>query len=153
MIRFGGISGAKILGKWSQGEFGLKVKLWTVLFFCGIATLVGCGQGVSDAPNMGKVSGKVTIGGQPATNVIVQFRPVEQGRPSVAEVSSDGQYTLMYTDKVSGAVIGEHVVTLQPLTEADASSDASETALPADATNGTKRVTVEAGSNTIDLDF
>ncbi len=74
----------------------------------GLVSLVclGCGSG---APDLGEVTGTVTLDGQPAANVLVTFTPDAGGRPSTATTDDAGKYTLGFGDAV-GALIGTHKV-------------------------------------------
>jgi hypothetical protein len=120
----------------------------------GAAGQVGCSSG---GIKLGKVTGKVTLAGAPLPDAIVTFTPTSGGSPSTGRTASDGTYGLLFSRKMNGAVIGEHVVTIstyQPAME-DPPAPAvpekvpfkyreSETALKA---------TVKSGSNKIDFDL
>lgn len=72
----------------------------------------GCGGGGgSDQPDLGTVTGVVTMDGQPLANVVVTFSP-ENGRPSVARTDESGNYELGYLAETRGAVIGKHTVSI-----------------------------------------
>ncbi|WP_417380172.1 hypothetical protein [Gimesia sp.] len=72
----------------------------------------GCGGGGgSDQPDLGTVTGVVTMDGQPLANVVVTFSP-ENGRPSIARTDESGNYELGYTAEAKGAVIGKHSVSI-----------------------------------------
>ena len=68
--------------------------------------LAGCGPTYD---NLGYVTGKVTLDGQPVENAMVLFQP-PTGRASIGTTDADGEYELMYTGDSSGAVIGKHQV-------------------------------------------
>src|SRR5262245_49070668 len=57
------------------------------LLLLGGALLAGCSGG--DRPELGYVSGTVTMDGEPLVGVIVTFKP-EQGRPAVDVTDADG---------------------------------------------------------------
>ncbi|MEW4527500.1 MAG: carboxypeptidase-like regulatory domain-containing protein [Maioricimonas sp. JB045] len=123
-------------------------------------TLTACGCGRSDLPELGDVSGHVTLDGQPLADAIVNFTPVGEGRPSTAQTDAEGYYELQYLADVSGALIGEHVVTIEPVVTEEMDDydeenpQAGGTAppqLPASATDGSLRENVVAGSNSIDI--
>ena len=69
----------------------------------------GCG-GSDDTPELGTVSGTVTLDGDPVPNANVSFTPVEGGRPSAGTTDEDGYYELMYSLNNPGALPGEHRV-------------------------------------------
>ncbi|MFW6171784.1 MAG: carboxypeptidase-like regulatory domain-containing protein [Planctomycetota bacterium] len=78
-------------------------------------TCVGCGSG---GPEVGKVSGKVTMDGEPLDNALVTFTPVDGGRPSTGKTDENGNYTLAYADRM-GALVGKHQVRVTTLTEVE----------------------------------
>lgn len=71
---------------------------------------IGCGPG---GPATVPVTGKITIGGQPANNVSISFIPETAGAPTASGTATNGSYTL-YTgvDGKPGAVVGKYKVTL-----------------------------------------
>lgn len=84
---------------------------WISAMLCLTVTWVasGCGGG-SDKPELGQVSGKVTMDGKPLPKVVVTFNP-EDGRPSLGETDDQGQFTMMYLGE-PGAKVGKHVVSI-----------------------------------------
>ena len=78
----------------------------TALF--SLPMLVGCGHG--DRPEIGYVSGKVTLDGEPLGKAVVFFRPQSGGRTSVANTKDDGTYELVYIGTTMGAKVGKHDV-------------------------------------------
>ena len=86
-----------------------------VLSFCLGVTLMslpGCGSS-SDRPELGKVTGTITIGGKPLSGTIVVFFP-DNGRPSRGRTDADGKYELTYIGNTPGAKIGHHRVEIAP---------------------------------------
>ncbi len=69
--------------------------------------LAGCG-----GPRLGKVSGRVTLGGQAVTEGVILFHP-ESGPAAVGAIRPDGTYTLTTVKPGDGAVIGPHRVAIQ----------------------------------------
>ena len=135
-------------------------------FLSLVFVLTGCSR--SDLPELGTVSGTVTLNGIPLTDAIVNFTPTGPGRPSTAVTDAEGKYTLIYLQGVDGAIVGEHVVTVELVTtEAmdDLPDDPSEMTaeqkqsvsqmkhLPASATDGTIKKEVKAGDNPIDIEL
>src|SRR5512134_2265452 len=85
------------------------------LFGCRIVVLMlaclsGCGG--PDHPEVGRVSGVVTLDGQPLPEATVMFQPTE-GRASIATTDSAGKYSLTYLDGVPGAKLGPHKVIIR----------------------------------------
>lgn len=68
----------------------------------------GCGA-PKDLPKLGKVTGKVTLDGQPLKNARVQFTP-DTSRPSGAVTDDQGQYELIFNENLKGAAVGKHKV-------------------------------------------
>lgn len=129
----------------------------------GLLTVVtGCGDG---GPAMNPVSGKVTIGGQPAADVLVTFTPSDSSMEAASgRTGADGTYTL--TSGIQGkpgAMTGSYTVTLmqQAASAVDPEqagySGGSNTSAPPPAPESSipddwsKPVDVAAGENTIDL--
>jgi len=126
-----------------------------IVFTAFSLMITGCGGG-GDQPDLGTVSGTVTIDGQPAGNVLVTFTPAAGGRQSTGQTKDDGSYKLVYTTDSMGAIVGEHNVTISGMVVLDdESSDTmnSESSVPKEYVDITKVVTVEPGSNEIDLTY
>jgi predicted small lipoprotein YifL len=142
----------------------LSRRLQLVLCIGLVTTLAGCGEG---GPAMHPVSGKVTIGGQPAADVLVTFQPSDATMESASgRTGADGSYTLTSgTQGKPGAMAGSYTVTLaqQSSGEVDMSAYSGggsgggrssqaptgpESNIPAD---WSKSVEVASGENTIDL--
>lgn len=68
-------------------------------------SVTGCFRG----PELGAVTGTVTLDGEPLANAEVVFQP-PGGSPSVATTDSAGRYELEYTKDKPGAVLGTHTV-------------------------------------------
>ena len=113
--------------------------------------IFGCGGPYA---KLGRVSGKVTLGGQPLTDAVVTFSPVATGSPSSGKTDSEGKYVLLYVRKVKGAESGEHDVTISTFQEGDADAGTPEIPekVPLKYRNpGELKATVKRGSNTIDF--
>lgn len=82
-------------------------------------TITGCGGGgPDDLPEIGQVTGTITVDGSPKANVIVAFQP-EGGRPSQGITDDQGHYELVYSRDANGAKIGKNLVTLSTDTSGD----------------------------------
>ncbi len=75
-----------------------------------IAALVGCTP--SDQPPLGRVTGKVTLDGEPLAGVIVNFQP-ESGRVATAETDAQGNYDLVYIYGTNGTKVGKNTVSFR----------------------------------------
>lgn len=128
---------------------------------------IGCGGGApNDRPDLGTVSGKVTLDGKPAPNVIVTFYP-DEGRPSSGKTDDSGMYTLQYTADSPGAKVGNHKVQISvPETTTGEEGGEGGEAEPAEAmppdwvkipakynTETELTAQVEAGENTKDFEL
>jgi hypothetical protein len=142
----------------------LSRRLQLVLCFGVLVTILGCGEG---GPTMNAVTGKVTIGGQPAADVLVTFQPTDSTMEAASgRTGTDGSYTL--TSGIQGkpgAMTGSYKVVLQQQSSADEAAYAGgggqsappsgpETNIPeeyssAETTPMTKDVA--SGANTIDI--
>ncbi|HEX5102842.1 MAG TPA: hypothetical protein VFV87_03475 [Pirellulaceae bacterium] len=90
----------------------MQWRLHAVVALSVAALLTGCGSGIDTAT----VRGKVTLGGQPVPNVIVNFQP-ENGRPAVGQTDASGNYELSTISSGDGAVPGMHKVSFSIKTE------------------------------------
>lgn len=111
-------------------------------------------------PDIGEVSGTITVDGQPGANLMVTFQP-KAGRPSYATTDETGAYELQYNADTSGAKIGSNQVTISTASSGneDYSDGAAEAAdaIPAKyntlaSTNPEMTVEVKAGSNEFNWD-
>ena len=133
---------------------------------------VGCGCGTRR--DLGWVSGRITLDGNPVDGAHIEFTPVLEGRPSAGTSDSTGSYVLSYKGSVKGARIGEHDVTMttfrEELTVVEPTGDEEPTdsngredsikiipgraeEIPEKYAKEKIRVTVEPGSNTINLEL
>src|SRR4051794_29291174 len=90
-------------------------RLAAVLALCSLT--LGC-SGSAGRPPLARVSGTVTHNGKPVTSGSVVFTPAGDSQSSAARVAtgqieSDGSYTLTTFDTGDGAVLGQHVVTVE----------------------------------------
>jgi hypothetical protein len=108
-----------------------------------------------------RVTGKVTLGGQPLAKALVTFSPTDKGSPSFGVTDDAGVYTLTWAQKrgakIEGAQIGEHVVLITTMGEGDPDATPPIAASPEKVPykyrqeGGVPKVTVKKGSNTIDI--
>lgn len=118
-----------------------------------IAVVAGCGRGES---NVARVSGTVTLGGEPLADAVVTFQPTG-GPPSRGITDTAGKYSLRYTREIMGARIGPHVVSITTLRPANADADPPRPAVPErvpwnfSGDDSELRADVAAGANTIDF--
>ena len=86
-----------------------------VLALSGLA--LGCGS--DDRPELGDVTGTVTLNGQPLAAAAVIFQPTGQntGRASRSVTDQEGHYRLNYLRDIDGAVVGSHKVYITTASE------------------------------------
>ncbi|MEJ7591261.1 MAG: hypothetical protein WKF77_06915 [Planctomycetaceae bacterium] len=85
----------------------LRKSRWIAgLLFLG--AFAGCG-GSSDQPELGDVSGIVTLDGDPVIGVNVVFKP-DIGRAAAGNTNLEGRYTLEYLAGVEGCKLGPNTV-------------------------------------------
>lgn len=94
-----------------------------ILFFSSLCLLLtGCGGQASDQPDLGTVSGTVTLDGEPLAGAMLVFSP-EKGRSSMAITNDEGQYDLIYIGDTRGAKLGPHKISITTA-QADNSEEA-----------------------------
>jgi len=130
--------------------------------------LVGCSRD-PNLPKLGKVTGKVTYNGKPVTSGHVVFTPAEgkggeTGQTATGEIASDGGYEMTTFNTGDGAILGQHIVTVQvrsgemPKPKPDSTIDyvLPKSALPSTYSSAEKsplRYTVKEGSNTYNIEL
>ena len=104
---------------------------WFLMLCTLCLPLVGCGGAPTDQPDLGTVTGTVTMNGQPLTNVMVVFSP-ENGRSSMGVTDAEGNYELEYVGDTKGAKIGQHKVSITTAqTDSSEESGGEESEAPA----------------------
>ncbi|MCA9014015.1 MAG: hypothetical protein KDA77_01675 [Planctomycetaceae bacterium] len=78
-------------------------------FLCIIAA--GCSNTPGDQPDLGTVTGTVTLDEKPLAGVMVVFSP-ESGRSSMGTTDDAGKYELVYVGDTRGAKIGMHKISI-----------------------------------------
>ena len=84
---------------------GLRSTIAAALF--AAACMAGCAR--EDGPELGTVTGRVTMDGKPLSRVRVVYS-LGHSRPSAGITDSDGRYELRYTVSRMGALPGPHTV-------------------------------------------
>lgn len=88
-----------------------------------MATFVGCAP--SDQPDLGQVTGRITLDDQPLVGVGVVFQP-ENGRPARGQTDQEGNYELTYIRNTKGAKVGKNRVEIAPSEEGESESEDSQ---------------------------
>jgi hypothetical protein len=121
-------------------------RTWTVLLFLlHIVLVMGCGG--SDLPELGFVTGKVTMDGAPFSGVVIAFLP-DNGRPSTADVDAAGNYELFYKQGLAGTKIGPNTVSFSWPTGSTGVEIPSKYAEKSEL-----KVDVKPGANTFNFDL
>ncbi len=101
--------------------FGLALLIGAITF-----SSIGCGGGgPDDKPDMGQVTGTITMDGKPLADATVTFIP-EKGRPAFGKTDAEGKYELTYIRQEKGCKIGPNKVSVTTAVEADESGDEGE---------------------------
>jgi hypothetical protein len=118
----------------------------------GAFLVAGCGG--PEHPKVGRVSGVVTLDGQPLAEATVMFQPTE-GRASIATTDSSGKYSLIYLDGVPGAKLGAHQVIIRTeIPGEDGQPPIAKEKLPKKYHENTELTAeVKPGANTFDFDL
>lgn len=123
-----------------------------------LVAVVGCGGGSTSLGS--SVTGTVTVNGSPApAGLNVMFQPVGDGVASFGYTNSEGQYELQLTPRTKGATPGENLVSVNfEVNEVSEGEEAPEVETPSfeilkDFRDGTHKLTVSRGKNTIDLEI
>ncbi|QDT45233.1 hypothetical protein Pan241w_53520 [Gimesia alba] len=132
-----------------------KLCLLALLSVFPLIFSAGCGGGgADDQPDLGTVTGIVTMDGAPLPNVTVTFTPAE-GRASNGVTDEAGKYELGYLRDTMGAVIGSHNVSITTPQEAPTPPGQTyKDPIPAKYNSETTlKEEVKAGENTINFDL
>ncbi len=125
-----------------------------VLLIAAAFLVSGCGA-PGNRPELGSVTGIVTLDGQPQAGVIVSFQP-EKGRGSFGLTDEQGRYNLNYIFDVPGAKVGRHTVSISTPKgdDSDPSSLLIKERIPAQYNvKSTLTTDVQPGSNEIDCEL
>jgi hypothetical protein len=113
----------------------------------------GCGNS-GDRPDLGRVSGDVTLAGKPLARAMVSFHPVEGGRQSCCRTDAKGHYQLTYIRDIPGARVGKHKVTVRTSGAEDTDSARIKELVPAKYNDKTTLlVEVKPGENQFNFDL
>lgn len=133
-----------------------------LIFLLNLICMVGSGCGSSqagDQPDLGFVSGQVSLDGAALPNAIVIFSP-DKGRSSMATTDSEGKYELIYVGNTKGAKLGNHKISITTAQEGSseesggkAATEFKETIPPKYNAATTLTEVVQEGDNVIDFEL
>lgn len=132
----------------------MKKYAW-VSWMAASAMTLGCGGPAIEIPELGAVTGAVTVDGKPLEGVSVTFVPESGALASVARTGSDGKYELVYAvpgtkEMIKGAAVGQHTVRIDVLP--DPLAQTASQPLPARYNlESTLKADVKQGPNTFDF--
>ncbi len=95
---------------------------WIVVAIVSALSVAGCGGSDTTRPSLAKVSGVVTYKGKPVNKGSVIFTPVlgkggETGQVATSMLGEDGSFALTTFDTEDGAILGQHIMTIEARTE------------------------------------
>ena len=124
----------------------------TVIGLAALAAIGGCGPS-QDLPELGLVTGTVTLDGTPQPGLQVRFEP-QAAALSVGVTDASGRYELRYTNEVKGAAVGKHTVRIEAFEDADAAGQGAAVVIPPRYNlDSTLTADVKAGENTINFEL
>lgn len=83
------------------------------LSILSILVLSGCGSSSGETlPELGLVTGKITLDGQPLPEAMVTFQPSSGGAMSSGATDESGIYEIFFNTETPGAVIGTHKISI-----------------------------------------
>lgn len=96
-----------------------SIRLNSMLIVLGISMLFQPGCSQSDQPELGKVTGTITLDGKPLSGVAVVYQP-ESGRPARGMTDAEGKYELTYIRQTKGTKVGPNRVEIAPSEDGEA---------------------------------
>lgn len=126
----------------------IKDRLLAVALSTFVLNLSGCG-GSGDRPELGQVTGIVTLDDRPLSDIAVVFHP-DKGRPARGRTDDDGRYELTYIGKTRGSKVGHNRVEIAPNEEGEEDAYDADNTEDAGAAKGpyTRKIEVPARYNT-----
>ncbi len=120
------------------------------------ASTLATGCGGAAGPELGRLSGTVTLDGKPLANARIVFQPTGQlASPSVSDTAEDGAFELRFNRDRKGVLPGSHqirVTTARVVTDASGKETDVQEVLPAKYNAKTELTyDVKTGSNQLDL--
>lgn len=98
-----------------------------VLFIVACSCLIfsaGCGD-PGDQPELGQVTGTITLDGKPLSGIAIVFQPIS-GRPARGKTDAEGKYELTYIRQTKGTKVGPNRVEIAPSEDGEAEESSEE---------------------------
>ncbi len=131
---------------WLDRRFSLSLSGMLCLAF---VMCPGCG---SSGPPLAPVTGTVLLDGNPVAGLLVEFQPIQNGRPSMAYTDQQGRFKLQFTKSRWGAMPGEHRVMVSYERDPDAETPQPKVKIPKRYNEATElRHEVVKGKNHVEL--
>lgn len=112
----------------------------------------GCGTPSEGQPDLGSVTGIVTLDGKALPNACVTFIP-DHGRPSYGTTDATGMYAMNYFGTTAGAATGTHRVMIVTALAGPPGPSYRDPIPPRYNTESTLSANVEPGENLLDFDL
>jgi hypothetical protein len=109
-----------------------------------LLVVAGCN---SSGVQLGTVTGKVTKNGKPQPKITIFLTPEGGGRPSEGLTNENGEYQMVYTRDLMGALVGKQRLTISTAAKFKNNDMIPGTQLVS------KEVEVNSGSNIFDVDL
>ncbi|HTQ40967.1 MAG TPA: carboxypeptidase-like regulatory domain-containing protein [Pirellulales bacterium] len=119
--------------------------LASVLLAIILISSAGCN---SSGVQLGSVTGRITKNGKPQPKVSIFLTPLEGGRGSEGLTNENGEYQMVYTRDLMGALVGK-----QRLTVSTAPKTKNGDIVSPGMQLVSKEVEIKPGSNTFDYDL
>lgn len=120
-----------------------------------VTLTLGCfGYRASDLPELGEVTGVVTLDGNPLPEATVSFQSTEAGRMASGVTDDQGKYRLYLLNDISGAPVGVndvYITTARPADDSKPGSGRKEILPPVYHAKSTVTKEVKPGDNTFDF--
>ena len=91
----------------------MRRRCFLVSLAAGIAIgVAGCGSAPKEGPETVKVTGTVTLDGEPLAGAYVTFSPKTAGPPAFGETDGQGRFSLQTFEPGDGAIAGKYLITV-----------------------------------------
>jgi hypothetical protein len=117
--------------------------------FVGVLLLAGVSGCSSGGVQLGTVTGHITKNGKPQPKISIYMTPLDHGRASEGLTDTDGNYQMVYTRDLMGALVGKHRLLISGAPKMGRNDELISEGKELLSTD----VEVHSGSNTFDFDL